>query len=193
MSVRTFFLFFLAILFGYNNACNAAEVLTEESTKNLILRFQTALNSYDQRDRDLFFRYYVDNAANIIVENRILDPNNPSVELSSESVTMNPTEYARYIELIRKPNYKHLYRIESSEVIVEPKSKTGVVAINIQEYALRKQEDKATGAQINDMTILASTNCNVNVADNTNDVVITSMNCIGKIIEYPMPLTTTQQ
>lgn len=174
-----------------SSPAKAAEILTEEAVKNLFLRFQTVLNSTDKNDKDLFFKYFADSSAKIILANYILDPEDTSKELASENITLSTADFSKYLDLIKKKNYVHIYKIDVGGIIIDPKYKTGAAAIAIAEFGLRRQE-AANGARINDMTILAATNCNVTLADNTNDVIITSMNCIGKIIEDPKPTPYSQ-
>jgi hypothetical protein len=191
MLVRLFFALFLITYVNTASYVSAAEILSQESVKNLFLRFQTVLNSNDKKDKELFFKYFSDSSAKIILANYILDPEDSNKELASENLTLSTAEFAKYLDLIRSKNYLHIYKVELGEVIIDSKSDTGAAAIAIAEFGLRKQV-ASNGVRINDMTILAATNCNVTLADNTNDVVITSMNCIGKIIEDPKPTPYSQ-
>lgn len=191
MLFRILFTFSLLTYVSTGSHVNAADVLSQESVKNLFLRFETVLNSNDKKDKELFFKYFSDSSAKIILANYILDPEDSSKELASENLTLSTSEFIRYIDLIRSKDYIHIYKVELGQVIIDAKSKTGATAISIAEFGLRKQQ-APSGARIHDMTILAATNCNVTLADNTNEVIITSMNCIGKIIEDPKPTPYSQ-
>lgn len=191
MLFRIFFVLLFITYIGQSSNVKAADILTEESVKNLLLRFETVLNSNDKKDKELFFKYFADTSAKIILANYILDPEDSNKELASESLTLSTAEFVKYIDLIRSKDYIHIYKVDIGGIIIDPKYKTGAAAIAIAEFGLRKQLAE-NGARIHDMTILAATNCNVTLADNTNDVIITSMNCIGKIIEDPKPTPYSQ-
>lgn len=189
--MKKFFSFIIATLVSFNTTANsnALEILSEDTVKTLLLRMQSVLNETENKDHiNKFFKFSVDSGTRILITNHLLDPNDVSKDLATEELNMSPEEYVKYIDIIRKPNYKHLFKIEHSNIIIDEKTEVASVSLTIQEYALRKRLG-SRGEALEDQTILASTNCNMNIGTNGNDAIITSMNCIGKILEVKPTIT----
>ncbi len=169
---------------------SAAKDLDDGSIRALFDQYAAVINSRDPKKIKQFLTYYADPDAKFY-QNKIII--NAATKKQEENMSkMDRDQYIKYITHIAADPIAYSFVLELHEIQINPDKLSATVSMHINELAIVSSNQPATTpapgqnsispAQKQKLKTVVSTNCNFALAMAGTNPVLTSGNCIEKLI-----------
>jgi hypothetical protein len=163
-----------------------AKGLNEVAIKNLFVQFSSVINSRDPYTIRKFLAYYTDDAAQFFYKRML---KNAVTGAEEEEVTkMDKEAYTNYIIHIASDPIAYSFILNVNSIEIADNKLTAIVSMHINEMALVSEgqgpieSNSPSQASSRNIKAVVSTNCNFALAMAGSNPVLTSGNCIEKLV-----------